>query len=83
LIINSIAKLYNIPEPILHTRKNNRLSRSDYRPKFQKLTKSEKNIIIQYIFDRDSRNFSPRLVDIKDIANYFLETRRAKHIWKC
>jgi helix-turn-helix, Psq domain len=45
------ARIYNVPEPILHTRIASRPSRSDYRPKAQNLTKLEENIIVQYIFD--------------------------------
>jgi hypothetical protein len=56
--------------------------RSDSRPKVQNLTEVEEETIIRYIFDRDSRGFSPRLADVEDIANYLLETRGVKRVGK-
>jgi hypothetical protein len=60
-----------------------RPSRSDTRPKVQKLTELEEEIIISHIFDRDSRGFSPRLANVEDMANYLLDTRGAKHVRQC
>jgi helix-turn-helix, Psq domain len=77
------AGIYNVPEPILRARIAGRPSHSDYRPKAQNLTKLEENIIVQYIFDRDYRGFSPRLANVEDIVNNLLETRRAKRVGKC
>jgi helix-turn-helix, Psq domain len=76
------ARLYNVSETTLYTRLASRPSRSDYRPKVQKLTELEENVIVQHIFDLDSRGFSPRLANVEDIANYLLKTRRAKRIGK-
>jgi hypothetical protein len=76
------TKLYNVSETTLRTRLASRPSRSDYRPKVQKLTELEENIIVQHIFDLDSRGFLPRLADVEDIVNYLLETRRAKRVGK-
>jgi hypothetical protein len=76
------TKLYNVSETTLRARLASRPSRSDYRPKVQKLTELEENVIVQHIFDLDSRGFSPRLADVEDMANYLLETRRAKRVGK-
>src|SRR5450432_815971 len=76
------TKIYNIPETTLHDRMNGRTTLSEQRLAVQKLTEMEEEIIVQYIFDRDSRGFLPRLTDIEDIANYLLNACRAKHIRK-
>jgi helix-turn-helix, Psq domain len=76
------AKIYNIPETTLRDRMNGRTTLSERRPAVQKLTEMEEEIIVQYIFDQDSRGFSPRLTDVEDMANYLLDARRAKHIGK-
>src|SRR5450432_829231 len=76
------AKIYNIPETTLRDRMNGRTTLSERRPAVQKLTEMEEEIIVQYIFDRDSRGFSPRLTDVEDMANYLLDARRAKHVGK-
>ena len=76
------AQIYNVSKTILSSQIASRPSRRDYRPKVQKLTELEEEIVIQYIFDRDSRGFSPRLADVEDIANYLLEARRGKRVGK-
>ena len=56
---------------------------NDRRPIVQKLTKVEEEMIVQHVFDRDSRGFSPWLADIEDMANYLLEAHGAKCVGKC
>ena len=36
---------------------------------------SEENAIIQYVLDLDKQGFPPRIANIKDMANFFLEKR--------
>src|SRR5450432_95818 len=76
------AKIYNIPETTLRDRMNGRTTLSERRPAVQKLTEMEEETIVQYIFDQDSRGFSPWLTDVEDMANYLLDARRAKHVRK-
>ena len=52
------------------------------RPNYLKLLKLEKEVIVRYILDRDSRGFTPRLTSIKNIANYILKSKGGKHISK-
>ena len=47
-----------------------------------KLTNLEEEVIVNHIYDLDSRGFSPWLADIEDMANYLLESRRAKRVGK-
>jgi hypothetical protein len=76
------AKIYNVSKSTLSDRIAGRPSRSDIQPNCLKLTKLEEDVIVQHIFDLDSRGFSPRLADVEDMANYLLETRRAKRVGK-
>jgi hypothetical protein len=78
---NAAAKLYNIPEPTLRARITGRPSRRDIRSNCIKLSEL-KTVIGEYILDMDTRGFAPRLAGVEDMANYLLETRRAKHIGK-
>jgi hypothetical protein len=55
---------------------------SNYRPVAYKLTELEEEVIVQHIIDLNSRGFSPQLANVEDIANYLLETRRAKRVGK-
>ena len=71
------AQIYNVSKTTLRSRIIGRPSRSDTQPNCSKLTELEENIIIQHIFNKDSRGFSPRLADVEDMANYLLETRGA------
>jgi hypothetical protein len=76
------ARIYDIPEPIFRARLAGRPACSNTQPNYLKLTELKEETIVRYIFDRDSRRFSPRLANIKDIANYFLEVYRIKYIGK-
>jgi hypothetical protein len=76
------TRIYNIPEPIFRARLAGRPTCNNTQPNCLKLTELKEEIIVRYIFDRDSKGFSPRLVDIEDIANYFLEAYKTKYIGK-
>jgi hypothetical protein len=45
------AKLYNVPETTLRARMTGRPSRLDTRPKIQKLTELEEEVIVRFILD--------------------------------
>jgi hypothetical protein len=53
------AIIYNIPEPIFRARLTNRPTCSNTQPNYLKLIELEEKTIVRYIFDRDSRKFSP------------------------
>ena len=76
------AKIYKVPETTLHNRINGATSLPERRPANTNLNKLEKQIIINYILDQDSRGFSPRQANIEDIANWLRKTRRAKPVGK-
>jgi hypothetical protein len=76
------ASIYKVPENIFRDRITSRTPCSNTRPTIQNLTETEKQVIINYILDLDSRGFSPRQTDIKDIINYLRKTHKAKPIGK-
>jgi hypothetical protein len=76
------AKIYNIPESTLRNRINGRTPINERWPKSQNLTGLEEEVIVWYILDIDERGFVPRLASVEDIANYILESRRARHVGK-
>jgi hypothetical protein len=76
------AKIYKI----LYANFSYKITSRTYYPKSKtnchKLTNLEKDTIIRYILDLDSRGFAPRLTSIKDIANLLLESRGVLYIGK-
>jgi len=54
------AKIYKVPETMLRNRINGATSFPEHRPVNTNLNKLEKQIIVNYILDQDSRGFSPR-----------------------
>jgi hypothetical protein len=52
------------------------------RPAVQKLTEMEEEIIVLHILDPDSREFSLRLAEVEDIANYLLKARGGERVGK-
>jgi hypothetical protein len=51
--------MYDIPKTTLRAQMTSQPPRSNYRPKVQKLTKLEEGVIVNHIFNLDSRGFSP------------------------
>ena len=72
LSLRAAAKLYNVLESILRSRRASILVRRDTIPNSRRLTDSEEKAIIQYILKLVARSFLPRLRSIEDIANYLL-----------
>jgi hypothetical protein len=74
--------IYKVPENIFRDQITSRTPCNNTRPAIQNLTETEKQVIINYILDLDSRGFSPRQANIEDIANYFRKTYKAKPVGK-
>ena len=55
---------------------------SDRRPALQKSTEIEEDVIVQYILDLDTRGFSPRIDDMREMADHILATRTTRRIGK-
>jgi hypothetical protein len=76
------AKLYDVPPSTLRDRINGAPPRSEYRHKSHNLDELEELVLVRYILDMDERGFAPRLAGVEDMANYILESRRARHVGK-
>ncbi|EDN94242.1 hypothetical protein SS1G_10115 [Sclerotinia sclerotiorum 1980 UF-70] len=80
--VHIAAKLYNITNTTLLRRMNGLAPRTEIRANSHKITDLEEEVLIQYIIDMDERGFAPKLSGVEDIANYILESRRAKKVGK-
>jgi hypothetical protein len=76
------AKINSVPYSTLTGRMNGRTNLLERRPSATNLTALEEDVLSQYIIDLDSRGFAPRLAGVEDMANYLLETGRAKRVGK-
>lgn len=69
------AATYNVPESTLRDRRASQTSRRDTQPNRLKITKAEKETIIQYIRKLDARGFAPTFTYIRSMANQLLAVR--------
>ena len=70
-----IAKIYKILYATFSYKIISRTYCFESKANYHKLTDLEKDIIVRYILDLDSRGFAPRLASVKNIANLLLESR--------
>jgi hypothetical protein len=82
LSYRKITKLYQVLYSIFYNKINNRIILSKRRLANIKLIILEEEVIIRNILDIDSRRFVPRLIGIKDIANYIFKSQKGKYISK-
>ena len=75
LSLRAAAKLYNVPESTLRSRRAGILVRHDITPNSHRLTDSEEKAIVQYILELVARSFPLRLRSMEDMANQLLYTR--------
>ena len=76
LNIQKAIKIYDIPYIILTHRINRMSTQEETRVKSYKLTKSQEEIIMKYVFDLDLQEFPPQIADVKDITNLLLKEIR-------
>ena len=84
LSIRETARVYNVPRITLGRRIRGVDPALGRRDKSRPLTKSEEEVFVQYVLNLDSRRFSPRIDDVRDMANRLHATRSAKpvgHNW--
>jgi hypothetical protein len=82
LSLRAAAKLYNIPESTLRSRRAGILVRRDIPANLRKLTDLEEETIVQYVVELYTRVFPPRLGGIEDIANQLLYVRDVPPVGK-
>ena len=76
------AKIYEVSEATLRARMNGRPSKPDCTPNLALLYKSEKQAIIKYILNLNTRGFPPRIAGIKNMANFFFKARDGGYVGK-
>ena len=80
--IREAARIYNVSQTTLRARMNGRSARQDLQPNSTRLTKLEEEAMVRHVLDLDLRGFSPRLADVKDIANLLLADRNTGRVGK-
>jgi hypothetical protein len=82
LSIRRAASNYKVPRNTLSRRYNGIQSRRDWIPKSRRLSDLEKQIIVQFILDLDSRGFPSRLRFVEEMANSLLADRNMLPVGK-
>ena len=70
-----LSSIYNVAATTLKARYNGRAAKADTNLKFQKLRPNEEKVIIERIFDQNSRAFPIRRYHVKNMANLLLAER--------
>jgi hypothetical protein len=78
--VRAAAESYDILESTLRNRINGMTSRRDSTPNSRKLTPQEETAIVRYILELDSRGFSPRPQDVREMADLLLAERDASPV---
>ena len=71
-----------MPETYLRNRMKGAKPKAESRRKAQLLDELKENVIVQHIMDLNDQGFPPRLVDVKDMANYILASRGKQCVGK-
>ena len=82
LSLRTVAKLYNVPESTLRSRRAGIPARRDTTPNSRRLTNSEEKAIVQYVIELSERAFPPRLASVEDMANQLVRVRDAPPVSK-
>ena len=82
LSLRAAAKLYNVPESTLRSRRAGIHARRDTTPNSRTLTDLEEEAIVQFIIELIARAFPPRLRSVEDMANQLLRVRDAPPVGK-
>ena len=82
LSLRRAAEIYDIPKSTIADRIKGYTAKADCRNAYLNLTEIEEEVIVQYVLDRDSRGFSPRIADVGDMADLLLRKRDAKPVGK-
>jgi hypothetical protein len=80
LSVRAAARIYNVAEATLRTRRAGVTARRDTIPNSRLLTPSEERAIVKYILDLDSKGFPPRLRGVEDMANRLLAERGGRRV---
>ena len=76
------AKMYNVSRRTLNDRIKGVPQREKTRVKQRKLILLEKQVLVQYTFNQDTRGFPLRLAGLEDMANLLLNSRDGQPVGK-
>jgi hypothetical protein len=74
------AAMFNIQESTLRRRRAGKTSRRDISANSSRLSRSEEEVIIQYIRKLDERGFAPTLSYVREMANQLLAARGGNQV---
>lgn len=82
LSLRRAAKIYEVCRKKLGRRQQGMQLRSDIMANSRKLTDIEEQKLVEYILKLDSRGFSPRIINVEDMANLLRRDREAASVGK-
>ena len=80
--IRRVVKTYDVPQTSLRNRMKNCTSKTEERNVQHNLTPIKEETLIQYILDLNSRGFSSRINDVRDMTDLFRKIRHVKFVNK-
>ena len=80
--IRCVVKTYDVSQTILRDRMKDCVLKIEERNVRHNLTPTEKEILVRYILDLDSRGFPSRINDVRDMTDLLRKTRYIKSIDK-
>ena len=80
--VRCVVKTYDVPKSFFYYRMKGHIAKCESRYSRYNLTSVEKETIVRYILDLNTRRFPPRIKGVEDIANLLLITYIAKHVDK-
>lgn len=83
LSLRKAASIYSVSRKSLKRRIDGILPQAGRSNVNANLTNAEKEVIIQYILDLNSRGFSPKKAEVENMANLLLAKRDAPPVRKC
>lgn len=74
------AGMFEVSRTTLRRRRAGKSARRDCQPDSKKLTKLEKQVIVNHVFDLDIRGFAPTYAAVRDMADRLLAARGAGQV---
>ena len=78
--VRAVARIYSVDHRKLGRRLRGMPPRRTISANSRKMTDLEETVLVEHIFDLDSKGFPPRLCVVEDIANRILATRNSGRV---
>ena len=82
MLIRRTIKTYDVSQITLRDRIKNCVSKTEERNVRHNLIPTEEEILVRYILDLNSRGFSSRINDVRDMTDLLCKIRHVKSISK-